>query len=263
MRAIPAGSSTLIAAVAAWLVAAIPALAQPDAHCNRAGTSVEQGICDQNGAAVAPSITSQSFHEAREGRYEITIQYPQIPASFGPAARAFNRAARAMALEGDALSGYRSMKPLPAAGRPNEYEAEYEITYLDPRLASVVFAVFTDTGAHPNHGRTALLFDLVRARALRLDDLLANAGRGAAAIAAKCKAQLEKDAKEEGWEVFERADIAAVVRDVKKWAVDKEGITLMFDEYAVAAYVTGEHDCRVSYAELAPLLKPDGPLPPK
>jgi hypothetical protein len=235
--------SARLTAAAAWVFAAASASAQLP--------------------AAAPPIASVSFHEAREGRYEISIQYPEIPASFGPTANAFNRAARAAAFGNDVVDEYRKMEPPPHAGAINTYDAEYEITYLGQRLASVVWTISTYTGgAHPNTARAGLLFDLVHARPLGLADLLVDASQGTAAIAERCKQQLEAAAKEERWWMFEQADIGAVVRDPKNWAVDSEGVTVMFDPYTVAAYATGTHACRLPYADLASLLKPGGVLPP-
>jgi hypothetical protein len=54
-----------------------------------------------------------------------------------------------------------------------------------------------------------------------------------------------------------------VVKEVGNWAVDKDGVTIFFDPYAVTPYSVGALDCRLNYGDLAAYLKPDGPLPPK
>jgi hypothetical protein len=186
-----------------------------------------------------------------------------MTAPFGPVAGAFNRAVRATAID-NVPARYRRMAPPPQAGATNTYDAEYEVTYLDRRLASVVFTISTFTGgAHPNHERRSLLFDIARGRALGLGDLITNPRQALPMLARACRAQLEADARESQWQLFEHADIPAVVRDVKNWSVDKDAVTVMFDPYAVAAYVTGTHECRLSYGELAPFLQPGGPLPPR
>jgi hypothetical protein len=154
---------------------------------------------------------------------------------------------------------YRALEPPPHTGAINTYDAEYEITYLDARLVSVLFDISTYTGgAHPNSEGKSLMFDLAQRRVLRLTDLLADPKRGEAVIAQQCKAQLEADAAASNWRLFEHADIGAVVRNAKNWSVDEDGATVMFNRYAVAP---GAHDCRLAYAELTPLLKPRAPLP--
>ena len=74
---------------------------------------------------------------------------------------------------------------------------------------------------------------------------------------------MEGQAKEEGWELFDNADFAAVVGEVTNWAPGKEGVEILFDPYSIAAYVVGPRECRLSYAELQHWLKPGGPLPPR
>jgi hypothetical protein len=78
-----------------------------------------------------------------------------------------------------------------------------------------------------------------------------------------CKAQLEAQAKQEGWELFDNADVAGVVGETANWAADKDGVEILFDPYSVAAYVVGPRECRLSYTDVKDLLKPGGPLPPQ
>jgi uncharacterized protein YecT (DUF1311 family) len=217
-----------------------------------------------NGAPGAPRIVPAMFHETRKGRYEISIEYPEILTPRGPEATAFNRAARAIAFGKDAVSEYREMERPMATGAENFYDVDYTIPYLDPRLASVVFTISTFTGgAHPNSARIALLFDLSGGRALRLADVLVDPKQAVAEISAMCKAQLEAQAKKDDWELFDNADVAAVVGEMANWAADKDGVDILFDPYSVAAYVYGPRECRLSYADLTRWLKSDGPLPPQ
>ena len=217
-----------------------------------------------NGAPDAPRIMPRLFHENRKGRYEISIEYPQMLMPRGTAAAAFNRAARAIAFGKDAVKEYREMERPMAAGAENFYNVDYTASYLDRRLASVVFTIATFTGgAHPNSARVALLFDLAAGRALKLADFLADPTQTVAEISALCREQLERQAKEEGWELFDNADFGAVVGGAENWAAGKEGIEILFDPYSVAAYVIGPRECRLSYADLKRWLKPAGPLPPQ
>jgi uncharacterized protein YecT (DUF1311 family) len=217
-----------------------------------------------NGATNAPRIVPAVFHEARKGRYEISIEYPQMLTPQGSSATAFNRAAHAIAFGKDAVKEYRAMERPMAKGAENYYEAGYEVTYLDPRLASVVFTIGTfNGGAHPNSARVTLMFDLTNGRALKFADVLADPKPAVAEIGAACKAQLAALATKEDWELFDNADVAAVVGEATNWAVDKDGVEILFDPYSVAAYVYGPHECRLTYAELAHWLKPGGPLPPQ
>jgi uncharacterized protein YecT (DUF1311 family) len=217
-----------------------------------------------NGAAGGPRIVPAVFHEIRKGRYEISIEYPQVLTPRSAAATAFERAARAIAFGKNAVKEYREMERPMAAGAENYYGATYETTYLDPRLVSVVFTISTFTGgAHPNSARLALMFDLTQGRAINLADVLAEPNGAVAEIAAVCKTKLEEQAKKDDWELFDNADIAGVVGAAENWAADKDGIEILFDPYSIAAYVYGPHECRLSHADLKRWQKSDGPLPPQ
>jgi uncharacterized protein YecT (DUF1311 family) len=212
-----------------------------------------------NGAAGAPRIVPGLFHEARKGRYEISIEYPLMLTPHGPASAAFERAARAIVFGKDVVKEYRDMERPMTAGLANFYEGRYEVTYADPRLVSVVFSIGTFTGgAHPNSGRSSLMFDLAAGHPLALADLVANPDAAIEEISRRCRAEAEK----EDWGLFDDPDFPAVVKDVSSWAVEKDGIMILLDPYAVAPYAAGPHECRLSYADLAPLWKPGGPLPP-
>jgi len=237
------------------------------AQCLRAETEARRRLLageSANGARDAPRIVPILFHEARKGRYEISIETPQMLTPRGSAATAFEQAARAIAFGKNAVKEYREMERPMAKGAENYYEATYELSYADPKLISLVFTIATFSGgAHPNSARIALLFDLAAGRALKLADVLADPKTAVAEIAARCKTQLEEQAKKEDWELFDNADVAAVVGEGTNWAADKEGVEILFDPYSVAPYVVGPRECRLSYVDVKQWLNPSGPLPPQ
>ena len=210
-----------------------------------------------NGPAGAPALLPVYFTESRKGAYDITIAYPQFAA---PAAPNFNAALHDLVFGKDVLSEYRQDKPNPFNGSSNFYQVSYDITYLDQHLAAVTLQ-FADYqgGAHPNGSRAALLWDLGIDKPITLADFLADPDKAVPAVSAKCKAQAER----EDWGLFDNPDFDSVVKDPRSWAVDKDGVTILFDAYSVAPYVAGSHECRLTYAELADWLKPGGALPPK
>jgi uncharacterized protein YecT (DUF1311 family) len=210
-----------------------------------------------NGVAGAPALLPVFFVESRKGAYDITVAYAQFAA---PAAPKFNAAVHEVVFGKNVLSQYRTTNPNPNTGSSNLYQVSYDTTYLDPNLASVTFQ-FADFagGAHPNNWRSAVLWNPAVDAPVALADFLADPAIAVPAISALCKAQAEKD----DWGLFDNPDFDTVVKDTKSWAVDKDGVTIMFDPYSVAPYVAGPHDCRILYADLRDLLKPGGPLPPK
>jgi uncharacterized protein YecT (DUF1311 family) len=232
--------------------------------CLLAETERRRRFLAGEGTAEAGYLRPAFFHEAKAGRYEISIEYPQFAPANGAAQNAFNRAAHAIAFGKDAVAEYRAMEPPHAAGAENFYEVDYAVTHLDRRLASVVFTIFTFTGgAHPNTARAALLFDQAAGGPLRLADVLADPKPAVAELSAQCKTELAAEGAKNGWELFDNADVAAVVGDINNWTVVKDGVEILFDPYAVAPYVAGMHECRLPYGTLAQWLKPGGPLPPQ
>ncbi|HEU0215322.1 MAG TPA: lysozyme inhibitor LprI family protein [Stellaceae bacterium] len=210
-----------------------------------------------SGAAGAPPLLPTYFREVRPKLYEITLAYPQFTP---PAGANFNKAVREPIFGKNALAEYRQNAPNKFNGSSNFYQATYDIPYLSPTLASVAlqFASYAG-GAHPNNWRVGLLWDIPADKAVTPEDILADPAKAVPAISALCKAIGER----EDWGLFSDADFAAVVGDLNSWAVDKDGVTIMFDPYSVAPYVSGPHDCRLSYAELKDWLKPGGLLPPQ
>lgn len=209
-----------------------------------------------NGPANAPALLPVYYVESKKGAYEITIAFPQ----FAAAAPKFNAASHDAAYGKNTLAEYRQNAPNRFNGSSNSYDVSYETTWLSPQLVSVTwqFGAYAG-GAHPNNWRVALLWNPATDKAIALGDFLSDPAKAVPAVSALCKAQAEKD----DWGLFDNPDFDTVVKDTKSWAIDKDGVTVMFDPYSVTPYVAGPHDCRLTYDDLKDLLKPDGVLPPK
>jgi uncharacterized protein YecT (DUF1311 family) len=217
-----------------------------------------------NGAVGAPRLQPAFFQETKTGRYRINALYPHIVKPSSPAENAFNREVHDLVLSKNALGDTRASEPPPDAPGISSYDATYDVTYLDPRLAAIVFTISTygAGAADPNTGRESLVFEFSRGRRLTLADVVSSPEAAIPAISELCKNQLTAQAAKVGWELFDDADFAAVVREFAHWAPDKDGVNILFDQYSIAAYVFGQHECRLSWADLAPWLKPGGQLPP-
>ena len=214
-----------------------------------------------NGPAGAPPLIPTFFNDSKTSVYEIAVDYPQFAP---PVGTNFNRAVRELTMDAKLLAEYRKPVPFSTPGASNYYQVTYETTYLVPHLAAVTFQIEDYAGgAHPNHSRAAMLWDPADDQGVKLSDILGDPATAAPAISAVCKGKLQAQAKEEDWELFDNADVAAVVGGTKSWAADKDGVTILFDPYSVASYAAGPHECRLSYGELAPWLKPGGPLSPR
>jgi uncharacterized protein YecT (DUF1311 family) len=213
-----------------------------------------------NGAAGAPPLLPAFYNEMRKGAYEISAAYPQFAP---PVGARFDRVVRDLTIGQSTLAEYRQDKPNEFNGSSNFYQVSYDLSYLAPRLAAVTFQ-FADYrgGAHPNSWRASVLWNPASDEKVTLGEILGDPKAAVPAISALCNGKLSVEAKEEGWRLFDNADFAAVVGDAKSWSVGADGVAVMFDPYSVAAYVVGPRDCRLTYAELKPWLKPGGVLPP-
>jgi uncharacterized protein len=213
------------------------------------------GVGD-NGPSNAPPLLPTYFNQAKKGAYDITIAYPQFAPPLGAK---FNVAVKAPIFGKNAVAEYQAPPAAGAPGNSNFYQVTYDVTYLAPKLLSVTlqFAGFAG-GAHPNNWRVGLLWNPADDKPVALPDFFADPAKAVPAVAALCKAQAEND----DWGLFDNPDFDTVVKDAKSWAIDRNGVTVMFDPYSVTPYVAGPHDCRLSYAELKDWLKPGGALPP-
>jgi hypothetical protein len=55
--------------------------------------------------------------------------------------------------------------------------------------------------------------------------------------------------------------IGATLEDLGNWAPDQAGVDILFDPGAIDGNAFGPQQCRLSWTDLSPWLKADGPLP--
>jgi hypothetical protein len=141
----------------------------------------------------------------------------------------------------------------------------YDIHYLGPRIATVIFWVISGDRRwdHPFTTRETLLFDLRLGRPLRPDDVLTAPNQAVAAIGRLCKWQLAVDAQEQGWTLAAVSDPAAVVGDFHSWAPGGFALDILFDPGWIAPVSDGMHACRIGYAELRTAVDLKSTFPPR
>jgi len=141
----------------------------------------------------------------------------------------------------------------------------YDLAYLGPRLATVVFRHISTGGGlpHPFTARQTLVFDFSLGRPLRPEDILFDPARSVGPIAGLCKERLERAAKQQGWALQPKADVAQVINNFQSWAPGPFALEILFDAGTVAPEAAGAHECRMDYAALLRWLMPGGPVPPK
>ena len=199
--------------------------------------------------------------------YGIHLVYPRIAKPRSASERDFNKAAQSI---GTAGAPIHAPKPPPAGSNGiwhGWYHVSYVVTYLDPRLAAVVFTIsdlegdYEGAAAHPQEERESLVFDFSRGRALTMADIIASPAQALPDIAERCKTQLAARPGNESWDIL-HADISYTVGDLAHWAPDKSGVDILFDPFSIDGNAFGFQECRLTCADLSPWLKPGGPLPP-
>jgi uncharacterized protein YecT (DUF1311 family) len=180
-------------------------------------------------------------------RPDYSVVYPRIVEQ-SPSDRAFNKAAHSIPARYPAATGY--------------YDASYDVTYLDRRLAAVVFTIeaYEAGAAHPDGGPESLIFDFSRGRALVLADIVRSPAEAVRAISGQCRKRLEA----QGQEIPDGPEyLGPTVGKLTNWAPDKAGVDILFDPGALGApSAAGPQQCRLAWADVSPWLKPGGPLPP-
>ena len=90
----------------------------------------------RNGKSIGPRLQPTFFHEAKPGQYEIAVAYPQIANEHDLAEAGFDKIAHDLVLgDGGLMREYRNER----AGTPATHLVTYDIAYLGPRLATIVF----------------------------------------------------------------------------------------------------------------------------
>ncbi|WP_051340219.1 DUF3298 domain-containing protein [Azospirillum halopraeferens] len=221
------------------------------------------------GLPVSALIEPQPIKESNDARrYDLDVSYPALdPAVAGAAG--FNSLVEQRIRRH--IDSFRAAAAEAEADAPEEFRSDlmigYDVAYASPRLVSVSFDVSTYV-AGAAHGLTlheGLHYDLGAGRPFGADAVFRPESGWREALAAHALADLRRQARQVDLELLvERAeDLADVVADLSHWRLETDMAYIVFDPYSAAPYSAGPLEVAVSYALLAPYLRPDGPLPPK
>lgn len=224
----------------------------------------------RDGLPVSALVEPQRIAETNKPkRYEIDASYPALPSTVA-GADAFNALAEKRVrpvVETFRESASADDGDLPDGDAMSALDIGYDVAFASPRLLSVQFSFYEYPAgaAHGTPSSGSLHVDLPRGRALAAADVFAAGSGWERALANHALADLRRQAKADGFELFDGAADALpdIVGDLINWRLEADRALIVFDPYAVAAYAAGRREVAVPYALLKPYLKPDGPLPPK
>ncbi len=267
----PKARAQLVAAEVVWL-------ARRDARCSdRQGAALSACLAAQSRARLAfltgapeagpgaPGQIAPAFlmQKGGNGRADIDIQTLRFVSPASPAARAFNAAVDRLASDLE-----EPEKDDPQADK-FVFRWSMRLAYASPRLISAHADGYSFTGgAHSNSYGVDVNVDVARGREATFDDLLDKPA--AQRIFALCVDQVRDKKKEAGeWDENSDAwgpkqlvkDVAGASADLKAWSFGGDAATIGYDPYAVGPYSDGPFECKIPYAVLRPLARPDFPLP--
>lgn len=186
----------------------------------------------------------------RDKFIERDIAYPQIDRPSGEAERRWNVAVRARAAA-DATT--------PPTGENPQMDVwlDYNVKWATPALISVVFDVswYGHGAAHPNSGQTAFNWLIEDKRVLAPTDLFDDGKPWRDALARVVFAQLQQRGAANELFVKSATELARLVADPRRWALESDGLHILFEQYEVGPYVLGHPEVIVAWADLKPMLR--------
>lgn len=216
---------------------------------------------DATPPGMAPAFL---FQPGVDNGYEVKVEGYRFTEAAGPAEDRYNRW----------LDGIVRNSPYGAPPDTDEdhhaysWEANIPAPWLTARLISAVSWNYHYTGgAHPNSDTDGLFLDRMSGRTPTAANLFGKAGLEK--IGHDCAVQIVRadwegldDARiEEGIRQLEETYpgvVAETVGSMERWHVDKEGVHIRFDSYAIAPYSAGPQECVFEPGEIASLSSDPG-----
>lgn len=206
-------------------------------------------------------------------RYTVRIGYPQVAGASGTVSAA--QVAAANGAVRDSVAAFaEAFRPETAPGPDAsnfdiaEVEGGTEEAFLGGDLFSAVVWIYTFTGgAHGNTSPVAVNTDLRTGAALRLGDLF-QAGtpwadtlsaRADRALVAKARGTDDPVSVDEARATLEPEGYAPAAMPAVRFTLGADSLALHFEPYEVAYFAFGSTRVPVAYADLAAMLRPDGP----
>lgn len=200
---------------------------------------------------------------------EFGATYPVLVGDDRPAAREFNRRARAIVMED--VQPYLKDRSDPDRDRMKGVDMEHHVThkvvYATDEVVSVLFYVtgYSTPAAHGYHFPVTFNFDLKTGRDIELARVFKPRSGYLRTIAQLCAADLERQF---GWK-YPSATSPLFARGAEpkrenytSWVVTRDGLVFIFEEYQVMSYADGEPKVLIPFDTLQESIDPRGALAP-
>lgn len=207
-------------------------------------TTVDNGlvIARYEDFAATPSGDRNKFVER-------DVAYPQIDRPRSDAERRWNAAVREHAAA-------EAITPPTGENPRMDVWLDYSVRWATPALISVVFDLtwYGHGAAHPGSGSTAFNWLLADRRALAPADLFDQARPWRDTLARLAFVQLQGHVAANELFVKSAAELVDIAADPRRWAIDPDGLHVLFGQYEVGPYVLGQPEALLSWSALAPVL---------
>lgn len=196
--------------------------------------------------------------------------YPVLLGDGGPAAREFNRRARALVVE--EVTPYLADGPDPEKEKNAHFrdadefhKVSHKVVFASDEVVSVIFYAtgYSWGAAHGYHYPLTLNFDLRTGRELKLARLFKPGSNYLRRLARLC----EEDLKRQLPHGYVHGEITAAggglepkAANFDAWVVTPGGLVFIFAEYEVASYSAGEPKVLVPFDALRDIIDPRGAL---
>jgi hypothetical protein len=205
---------------------------------------------------------------------KVVADYPVLLGDDRPAAREFNRRARALVM--GEVTSYLQDEPDPEKEKSphwkdveESHRVSHEIIFASDEVVSVLFYVtgYSWGAAHGYHYPLTLNFDLKAGRELELTQLFKPRSGYLRIIARLCAEDLNRQfehqfgQKHHFGEGSTWAEGLKPKRDnYKSWVITRDGPVFIFEEYQVVAYADGEPKVLIPFDSLKEIINPRGAL---
>ncbi len=141
----------------------------------------------------------------------------------------------------------------------SSYDQQYQRLSPPGNLISLKFQImiYIQGAAHPGTHMRTVTYDLEAGTDVKLAELFLPGSDFLERIANYCIAELGKRGISSETST---SGAKATPENYGNWNITQDGLLITFDEYQVAAYALGPQEVVVPYAELQPVIDPQGPL---
>lgn len=201
---------------------------------------------------------------------KVRADYPLLVGDGGPAAREFNRRARALVIED--VTPYLESDPDPEKEKhphwkdvEEYFNVSHKVVFASDEVVSVLF--YRDEyhwgAAHGIHRPVTFNFDLRTGREIKLARLFKPRSGYLRRIAELCHEDLKRQLPHGypgGYSLGSIAGVKPSPDNYKSWVFTRGGLVFIFEEYQAAAYADGEPKVLIPFDRLREFIAPRGAL---